>query len=132
MKNHTRHSQAGFTAVELLVTLFVASAFLVSGFQLFNVVIQSGGETRAASRADNEAYNYLRKYSTSAVAPCVASAPLAANTPITITGLASPTAGVAISCPVASAPSLSKVESTIIFGPASDRTTIKRSVYVKK
>ena len=65
-------AQNGFTVVELLITLFIAAAFLVSGYQLFNLIIKDGGQTRAESRASNVAYDYLRKYSSSAVFPCVA------------------------------------------------------------
>ena len=36
---HARPSNAGFTAVELLITLFVAAAFIIAGYQLFNIVI---------------------------------------------------------------------------------------------
>ncbi len=125
------YTQSGFTAVELLVTLFVAAAFLVSGYQLFNVVIQSGGQTRSSSKADNTAYSYLRKYSDSAINPCTPSTPLA-TTPVTISGLANPTIGVVITCPVATATSLSKVEATLTYGTSPDNTTIKRSIYIKK
>jgi len=38
------NKQAGFSAVELLITLFVAAAFLVAGYSLYNVVIKDGGE----------------------------------------------------------------------------------------
>ena len=41
-----RFSTAGFTAVELLVTLFVAAAFLLAGYQLFNFVIRDGSKNR--------------------------------------------------------------------------------------
>jgi prepilin-type N-terminal cleavage/methylation domain-containing protein len=85
MKNNVQ--QSGFTVVELLITLFVASAFLVAGFQLYNAIIKDGGNTRSESRVSNTAYDYLRRYSTNATTPCTASTPLSAS-PVTITGVA--------------------------------------------
>ena len=37
----------GFTTIELLVTLFIAAAFLASGYQLYSVILQDGGDARA-------------------------------------------------------------------------------------
>jgi len=51
----------GFTSVELLVTLFVAVAFLMSGYQLYNMIIKDGGEARARAKASNIAYKYLQQ-----------------------------------------------------------------------
>lgn len=60
----------GFTAVELLVTLFVAAAFLIAGFQLFTVVVRDGGETRAETKASQVAYEYLGTLAVNAPTPC--------------------------------------------------------------
>ena len=70
---NSRSQQSGFTAVELLITLFVAAAFIVAGYQLFNIVMKDGGETRAESRAGNVAYDYLRRYTDAATNPCTPS-----------------------------------------------------------
>lgn len=122
-------SQRGFTAVELLVTLFVAAAFLVGGYQLFNVVIKDGGETRSESRAANIAYDYLRRYSDSATNPCVGSAPLN-NAPINVAQLTDVTVTVTVTCPQTDAETLSKVEAAITYGkPAS---TVRYATYVDK
>ena len=51
----------GFTTVELLVTLFIAAAFLMSGYQLYSMIIRDGGEARARAKASNVAYEYLQK-----------------------------------------------------------------------
>jgi len=51
----------GFTTVELLVTLFVAVAFLMSGYQLYSMIINDGGEVRARAKASNVAYKYLQQ-----------------------------------------------------------------------
>lgn len=56
--------KAGFSTVELLIALFVAAAFLTSGYQLYAMIIKDGGETRAKAKASNIAYDYLQQYKT--------------------------------------------------------------------
>lgn len=51
----------GFTIVELMVTLGVAGLFLLSGFQLYQVVQLRNTEAREMSEASNIAYGVLRK-----------------------------------------------------------------------
>lgn len=121
--------QSGFTAVELLITLFVAAAFLVAGYSLYNVVIKDGGQTRAQSRASNVAYDYMRRYSASAAFPCVASTPVN-NTSINVTGLSAVTVLVNIECPKASLTSLSKITVTVTYNTPPQ--TMVYSTYVKR
>ncbi|MFZ1301179.1 MAG: LamG domain-containing protein [Candidatus Microsaccharimonas sp.] len=123
-----RRFQQGFTAIELLITLFVAAAFLIAGYQLFSVVIRDGGDTRAESKAANVAYDYMRQYSTSAANPCVNSQPLTASA-ITVTGLANPKISIVISCPQDDAPTINKIEAYITYGPTNDKT-VKYATFV--
>ena len=127
---HRQSNQSGFTAVELLVTLFVAAAFLIAGYQLFDVIIRDGGDTRAEARASNVAYDYLRRYSESASNPCTPSTPLASSA-ITAEGLDTPIVTVQITCPQPDAASISKVEVTVVYGEAGDGST-KHSTYIDK
>lgn len=120
--------QAGFTAVELLITLFVAAAFLVSGFQLYNLIIKDGGQTRADARASNVAYDYLQRYATSTSNPCTTTTPVN-NTAITVSGLSAVTVTVAITCPYAATTSISKVEVTVLYN--SPQQIMKYSTYDK-
>lgn len=50
----------GFTAVELMVTLFVGSLFLISGYQLYGVVNMRSSNVREMSEASNIGYSVLR------------------------------------------------------------------------
>ena len=119
--------QSGFTAVELLITLFVAAAFLIASYQLFNLVIKDGGATRAESRAANIAYDYLRQYAASSTTiPCTASQPLT-DAPITVEGLASTTISIDITCLPDTIDSLSKVEAIISYN--NPVQTIKYATY---
>jgi len=124
----TRTKQSGFTAVELLITLFVAAAFLIASYQLFNLVVKDGGATRAESRASNVAYDYLRRYAaSSATIPCTASTPLN-SAPVSIDGLTSVTITIAVTCLPDAINSLSKVEATINYN--NPPQTIKYALFV--
>ncbi len=50
----------GFSTVELVVTLFVATMFIFSGYQLFGVISARSGESRQLSLASNLGYEVLR------------------------------------------------------------------------
>lgn len=124
-----RGVKAGFTAVELLVTLFVAGAFLIAGYQLFNVVINSGGEARAKSSATNIAYSYMRQYSDSATNPCSSLSPLV-DQPISVGGLSDVTVTVTIACIQDDAPSLSKIDVTVKYNKPQE--TVNYATYVDR
>lgn len=119
---------SGFTAVELLVTLFIAVAFLTSGYQLYSVVIKDGGETRARSIAGYTTHDYLQRYKPDATNPCTVQNPLN-NSVITVTGLSSVTVTVAISCPFSSTTSISKVLVTLKYN--TPQQTVSDATYVK-
>ena len=94
----------GFSTVELLVTLFVASAFLLAGYQLYAMVIKDGGETKQQAIASNKAYEYLQKYKAHATFianPCAQHNVTSAdeNLTPTIPGLSNTNLEIAISCP---------------------------------
>lgn len=124
-----QNAQSGFTVVELLITLFVAAAFLVSGYQLYNAIIKDGGQTRGESRASNVAYDYLRRYSATAANPCAVSDPLN-NTPISVSGISAATVTVNITCPYAGLTNLSKVQVTISYNNPPD--TVRYATYVRR
>lgn len=114
--------QSGFTAIELLITLFVAAAFLVAAYQLFNVVIKDGGQARAESRASNLAYDYMRRYASSATDPCVASTPIT-DAPITVDSLTNVTVSVAVICLPSMSSNLSKIEVTVKYNSPQQTLT---------
>lgn len=122
-----KNTQAGFTAVELLVTLFVAAAFLIASYQLFNLIIKDGGATRSESRAANVAYDYLRQYSASSTTiPCTASSPLT-DSSLSVDGLTDVKVGVTVSCLNNAISSLSKVEVTVTYNNPAQ--TVKYATY---
>jgi Tfp pilus assembly protein PilV len=129
--------QLGFSAVELLITLFVASVFLITGFQLYAVIIQNGSSARQQSIAADTAADYLQKYEADATSPCTTQSPLT-NSSITVAGLYSVTVSVAIQCPYnvsyqgtshySTTSFVSKVVVTISYG--NPQTTLVNASYV--
>ena len=124
--------QSGFSAVELLITLFIAAAFLISGYQLYAVVIKDGGEARMQSRAGNVANEYLSQYSLNATNPCSVNPgvlPQPNEAVTNITGLSNVKRTISISCPYGTTSPISKVSVTVTYG--SPVQTIKSATYVK-
>ncbi len=140
MKNN---NIAGFSTIELLVTLFIAAAFLVSGYQLYNLIIKDSGETRAQARANNVAYDYLQRYKDSTGAPCVAQTALEDES-ISVPNLNEVKVTVVVECPGLigyknSAPttpiditSLSKIIVTVKYGNESPQKEVTNATYVNK
>lgn len=122
-----RSQQSGFTAIELLITLFVAAGFLVAGYQLFNVIIKDGGQARAESRAGNVAYDYIRRYSSYATDPCAPQTPLN-DSSLSVDGLSNVKITVAITCPEYSTTNISKVEVSITYN--NPQQTVKYGTLV--
>lgn len=119
--------QSGFTAVELLITLFVAAAFLVAGYQLYAVIIKDSGQTRGEARASNVAYDYIRRYTTSATNPCTTSTPIN-DAPISVAGISAVTVTIEITCPYTNQPSISKIEAIVLYN--NPQQTVKYGTFV--
>jgi len=122
----SNNNQSGFTAIELLITLFIAAIFLASGFQLYSVVIKEGGETRAQANANNTLYEHLQRYKNNVTNPCTAQTP-ENNQAITVPGIADVTISVSITCPYPLEPSISKVSATIFYN--NPQKTISDATY---
>lgn len=107
--------EAGFSAVELLITLFIAAAFLATAYQLYTIIIEDGGNVRTQAKASNIAYDFLRRYTPNATNPCTQST---LNPAIASGSLPSPSsATVNITCPgTLGTNTVSKVQVTILYG----------------
>lgn len=58
--NH-RTRQTGFSAVELLITIFIAATFVFMGYQLYGVITQNNQEVSDLSVASNSAQSATQK-----------------------------------------------------------------------
>lgn len=108
--------QQGFSAVELLITLFVGAAFVATGYQVFSVIIQNSGDARARAKASSIAYDTLRKYSPQATSPCTTVTPTPTPTIPANSGLSHAAISVSISCPYGTQSPTSKVQVTLTYG----------------
>ncbi|MNH49902.1 hypothetical protein D3C87_1701760 [compost metagenome] len=132
-------SQQGFSAVELLITLFVAVAFIATGYQLYSTIVKDGGEARFRARASNLAYENLRRASnTNPSCPTTPGATIV-TTPAAPanSGLDAPAITQTISAPQGCNGTLwqdrvMRVEITVEYGPQTDRQGVTHAVYVSK
>jgi Tfp pilus assembly protein PilE len=122
-KSHVK--EAGFSAVELLITLFIAAAFLMTAYQLYTIIISDGGDARTQAKASNIAYDNLRKYTPFASNPCVTYTPA---TQPTVPSGALPTPNsitVNITCPgTTGTTSVSKVNVSVKYGPSPQKEVV--------
>lgn len=68
MKHHASSSQ-GFTAVELLVTIIVATIFTVVIYSMFTEINRSSALARNRATASDIAYANLRRYASAGISP---------------------------------------------------------------
>jgi prepilin-type N-terminal cleavage/methylation domain-containing protein len=119
--------QSGFSAVELLITLFIAAAFIATSYQLYSIIIKDGGEARQQAKASNIAYDNLRRYAPQATSPCSVFTPT--PTPTIPTGsLPSATITVSITCPYGTSVSVTKVQVSVTYG--TPQKEVVHAIYV--
>ncbi len=118
--------ESGFTAVELLITLFVAAVFLIAGYQLYSFVVQRSSDARNETRISNVAYDYLRQYEARITNPCTSLTPVS-NALITVDGLTDVRITVAINCPNSSVNRLSRIQVTAVYN--NPRQTFSLSTF---
>lgn len=124
--------RSGFSAVELLITLFIAAAFLIAGHQLYTAIIRDSGATRQRARASVVAYDWLRRYSASVPANCTTSTSLPTNQPVTPApeGLKNVTVTITYECAQTSMPELVRVRAVVKYG--SDGGEVTHAIYAKQ
>ena len=132
MKNN-HFNESGFSAVELLITLFIAVAFIATGYQLYSAIVKDGGDARFRARASNLAYENLRR-AASTVYPCSATPAVTTPTAPSGSGLDNPVITQTISAPQGCAGALwtnkvMKVEMRVQYGPSTNRQEVTHAVY---
>ena len=119
--------QTGLTTVELIVTLFLASMFIVSGYQLYSAVSGRSGESRELAEASSLAYKALRSSGHVAVTNSCNS-PLVSSVTLGTTTLPNPSAEISRCKPF---PSGNIVRTTVLvhYGESSDRRKAIHAAY---
>lgn len=116
----------GFTAIELLITLFVAAMALASGYQLYAAIMKEDGNTRMESTIAKLAQENVRRYSSSVTAPCTASTPLN-NSSVTVPDITNVRVTVKIDCPNPQLPNISRVTATVTY--STPQKTLTHAAY---
>lgn len=70
MKRHSAAMSDGFSVVELLVTLFIASMLVLAGYGVYDAVLRNSRDSRLLSEASNIAYSLLREYAAEKTLSC--------------------------------------------------------------
>lgn len=109
MKSLGHTLEQGFTAVELLITLFIAAIFLFAGYQLYTQVMKDGSNADKTAELSSAAYERMRKtaLATPSAWPggCAAATEGVTTTTETVPGLGSGiTFKVTIDCPYSTTP----------------------------
>lgn len=112
MRPQPSYYQAGFTAVELLITLLIASMFLFSGYQLYTQVNRDGSDANKAARVSSLVSEKVRATIASSTATCGASIP---NETKTETGVGSVTYVTSVTCPNPDTPTMRLVKVTATY-----------------
>lgn len=124
----------GFSAVELLVTLFIGALFLLGGYQIWAFAQRSGAEADDFSRASSAAYEYLQKSSSDMTCTGTAASPtlIQNNVAITVSGLNSPRLTVSQVCPIVTGTTTAKVTSTVSYTVAGTTRSVSHATYYNR
>jgi len=124
MMSVSEYMQKGFSAVELLITLFIASIFLFAGYQLYTQVLKDGADADKTARISNLVYERLRK-ATAATTGCAASNESTTNETPIVSGFSSVTLTIVVDCPYSTSGSLSDLFYVSVSASYNDGTGIK-------
>ncbi len=113
-------SDRGFSSVELLIVLFIAAAFAISGYQLYSSVLSASLSGKSDIAASNLANDYLERYRYRASTPCNEKTVID-DLSVSSDILRGPKVTVKITCPIQGVSSFfkngvsSKIESTVTY-----------------
>lgn len=118
-------NQAGFTAVEVLVTLFIGVVLLGGGYQAYGAVISNTERGRTHSIASNIAYEALRREADNTNTPCspVAERNLTWHSTYNTTLPEPRSVRGSVSCPYGNGNSISLISVRVTYGQDSESVT---------
>ena len=129
MTSLSRLTERGFTAVELLITLFIASIFLLAGYQLYSQLGESGQNAKRISTISSLVYDQLSNaHQYVAATGCTPNTSIPALNP-TVAGFTSVQITTAVTCPFsttgggAANVSLITVKATYSYGGNTETLT---------
>ena len=123
----------GFTAVEVLVTLFIAVVLIGGGYQAYSLVNLNARDARERSTASNHAYEALNRLAATAPATCPSmpsTDDITTQMP-TDPGISTPyTMTAAYSCPHGAGHSVSQLTVRLTYGPSPQKEVV-HALYVR-
>lgn len=119
--------KSGFTTVELLVSLFIASMFMMTGFELYGIIMKDGSSTRNQAKAANIASEFMYNAQSTVTATCTART--SNPSPPSNTGLSALEVTITTSCPYGTTASLSKLKVDVKYGNTSPKQQVSTVVY---
>ena len=124
--------QQGFSTVELLISLFIAAAFIATGFQLFSIVTKDSNEARLRSVAASVVSQTIQERMNTVAKPC-------GPTPASSTGNAIPTSklpqatfDVTYSCPYGTSSATTRINVVVKYGSDSPQKSVGGSLDVTR
>lgn len=121
----------GFTAVEVLVTLFIATLLMAGAHQIYGIVTNSTKDARERATASNYAYESLRRATTLAPANCAPEAQhdISSQLPED-TRLSAPVAMTAeTSCPYGDGATISQITIRLTYG--TPQKEVAHALYIR-
>ncbi len=105
----------GFSTVELLIALFVAAAFIATGFQLFSVVMKDSNDARLRAAAGTIVNTTIQERMNGVNSPC-SPTPSSATIPIPTSELPEASAEVTYSCPYGNSSKTTRISVVVSYG----------------
>lgn len=115
-----RASEQGFSTVELLISLFIAAAFIGTGFQLFSVVTKDSNSARLRATAAGIANAKIQENMNSVNNVC-GPAPATVNGTIPTSDLPQATFSVTFSCPYGTSSKTTRVRAVVSYGSPQEQ-----------
>lgn len=133
MIDFNKNKQSGFTAAELLITLFIGAAFIATGYQLYAVVVKDGATIRARAKASSVAETFMRKRAATVTAcsstPLTTSETIPENSEIVIVSI---TTVVSSAYTCQSTDSVIKVTSEVVYKSAGSSEEVNSAIYISR
>lgn len=121
----------GFTAVEVLITLFIATILIGGGYQIYGIVTAHTKEARERTVASNYAYEALRRQAVQPSSRCSATAEQNISSelpnPTSLPGPATMTRDV--TCPYGNNDAISRITIRLTYG--APQREVVHALYVR-
>lgn len=129
---HVVVREQGFSTVELLISLFIAAAFIATGFQLFSIITQDSNKARLRTTAAGIASTTIQERKNAAGSTCGATPGGASvtNQAIATAQLPQATYDITYSCPYGTSAKTTRITVTIKYG--NPQETVEGSLDVTR